>query len=112
MDEPWKYVNVERFFIVGAEHIDVLTLIQKLPKLKELRLIYSKGKSKILQLKKLNDERAKVAGGRRVTIYVKHKIYQETKWNVEHGNMNLPLIEMKRMSAKKWCDYEREIDDD
>lgn len=57
---------------------------------------------RVLNLVALNEERSKLTGARKITIYFRDDIFLATKWTTLHGNTNLSLIEMKRSDSLEW----------
>lgn len=56
----------------------------------------------ILDVAALNEERKKLEGARKVTIYVIEDIYLRTKWSTHSINLN--LVEIRRFESVDWDD--------
>ncbi|XP_055303092.1 uncharacterized protein LOC129568813 [Sitodiplosis mosellana] len=57
---------------------------------------------RIIDLVALNEERKKLVGARKVTIYVRDDVFLATKWAAYNGDINLSLIEMGRSDSYEW----------
>lgn len=51
--------------------------------------------SSINKLQITNEERAKLFGARKITIYVRHRDFLATKWTTRNCDTNLSFIEMR-----------------
>lgn len=89
-------MNLESLSIGSVKCMDILPFIQNLVKLKKIRANFHES---VLDLRALNNEREKLSGGKKVTIYVPDNVFLTTKWSTEHGNTNLEFIEMKRATS-------------
>lgn len=110
--ENWanSLVRLERLFILRSHFIDaIIPFVRRSPSLKKLKILCAETKDNnvVLNLKKLNEERAKLPGAQKVTIYVRDYIFLKTKWTTENGDMNLKFIEMKRSDSYRWDHYSR-----
>lgn len=88
--------NLEDLYIKNISCDDILPFIQHSLK---LRRIYADINNGSLNLLKLNNERAKLRGAHKVTIFVNDNIFLTTKWSTQNGDINLNFIEMKRMGS-------------
>lgn len=102
----YKYENVKNVverFNTGGFGVGLITkLIGNFPKLKHFQIesIYDANQ---LNLTALNNEREKLAGACKTTIYVDEYTFLTTKW--ASLKTNLSLIELKRMEACCWEDF-------
>lgn len=87
--------NIQRLYVTNGTVDDILPFVQQSLNLNK---IYFDGDD--VKLLMLNRERAKLAGGRKVTIYVPEKLFLETKWTL--GDVNLKSIEMLRANSFAW----------
>lgn len=94
MEHPFEFEN----------QVDILQYIQQMKNLKKIKLFDFKFEA-ILNLEMLNTEREKLAGSRKVTIYVPDAVYLATKWATKNGTTNFSLIEMKRIDSYEWNSY-------
>lgn len=94
-----KLVNLERILIQNAGHSDILPFIRRSIKLTRIKMV-TKVNEPILRLKNLNEEREKLNGARKITIYVPDNVFLATKWT--NGDINLNMIEMKRTDSYQW----------
>ena len=97
-------VNLRTVFIDNALLDDVLQFIRYSVNLKKIRAEFDKGQG-ALDLRKLNDERKKVAGACKVVIYVTTDIFLSTKWAAKNGDLNLNFIEIRRADWYGWDHY-------
>ncbi|XP_031637223.1 uncharacterized protein LOC116349772 [Contarinia nasturtii] len=103
-------VNLERLYLEDGSADDILPFIQLTKKLNKIKLIPRVRKNwihfeyepMILKLYPLNAEREKLAGARKVTIYVPDTVFLATKWWSKNGVTNFSLIEMKRIGSYDW----------
>lgn len=87
--------------------VDILRIVEYIQQMKNLKRIkfFNFTFEAILKLEMLNTEREKLAGARKVTIYVPDAVYLATKWATKNGTTNFSLIEMKRMDSYEWICY-------
>lgn len=101
-----KFESLERVFFEQANIDDILPFIHHLSKLQKINVDHFKNETKmnfILDLKSMNDERAKLFDPCKVTIYVEEKVYLDTKWAMKHINLN--LVELKRSESHEWSHH-------
>lgn len=95
-------INVERLELergsVDNAPVNILLLIQKLKHLKKIKLVHFHSEETI-ELDRLNEEREKLIGVKKVTIYVPDAVYLATKWATKNGITNFSMIEMKRIHS-------------
>lgn len=95
-------INVERLDLergsIDHAPLNILLLIQKLKHLKKINLVHFESEE-IIQLERLNEEREKLVGAKKVTIYVPDAVYLATKWATKNGITNFNMIEMKRIHS-------------
>lgn len=94
--------NIEHLCIYGKNTDDVMPFIRRSWKLNKIKLRSLFQRTAPLNLAMLNEERAKLFGARKITIYVDHNMFLATKWTTRNGDTNLSFIEMKRSSSIKW----------
>lgn len=100
-----SYTNLQRLHICNASIDDILPFIHRSPTLNKIK-VFAKDAAHfndgILSLKRLNEDRGKLLGARKVTVFVPDNIFLKTKWATENGNINLNLIELKRVDSIEW----------
>lgn len=89
--------NLERLFVYESSIDGILPFIRYSPHLNEIAI--RKLESNTLDISVLNNERIKLNGAQKVTIYVAEHVYLATKWSTK--TINLDFIEIKRI-----CSYE------
>ncbi|XP_055306354.1 uncharacterized protein LOC129570682 [Sitodiplosis mosellana] len=94
-------VNIERICFQNATHSDILPFIRRSVRLNKVKFVPTANEA-ILKLAKLNVERVKLAGARKITIYVPDNVFLATKWTAKNGEINLNMIEMKRADSYEW----------
>lgn len=96
--------SLNRFWIIGFNHhmnIDVIRpFIRRSLNLN--KIIFVDRGSKVLNLAMLNEERAKLVGARKITLYVRNDVSLHTKWMTRNGDMNLSFIEVRRSDSIYW----------
>lgn len=92
-------VNLRHITIPLATFEDIMLIISHSKKLREIEATIKAGE--IINLAKLNEQRRKLAGACKVVIFVRDHVFLETKWTTKNGDMNLSLIEMKRMHSQR-----------
>lgn len=98
--------NLERLQIWQASTDDILPFIRKSVKLHKIKIDFLGSgahfdvQTNIVDLRGLNQEREKLIGARKLTIYVKEKIYLATKWELTETNIG--LIRLKREESCDW----------
>lgn len=95
-------VNLERINMQRASSNDIWPFICFAPKLTQLRIYQSAFASDFdyCTFVKLNEEREKLAGARKVVIYVEDDFFIKLKWSAK---LNFSLIKLKRI---EWCKVE------
>lgn len=96
-----KLNNLEKVLIENATHNDILPFIRQSVRLNKMKIAF-KTNEQILRLSMLNEEREKLSGARRITVYVPDEIFLATKWTTKNGDITLNMIEMKRADSYKW----------
>lgn len=89
-----NFTRVERVSLMESSLEQLLILIKRCKKLKELRIWFAKYKVFYPNLLKLNKEREKLVGANKVTIYLHDAIYLATKW--VYSDRDFKFIEIKR----------------
>ncbi|XP_055307768.1 uncharacterized protein LOC129571917 [Sitodiplosis mosellana] len=97
--------NIERIYFEKAPFDSVLLIVQHFPKVKLMKVddIVVDGmhfKKNVIDLKAINNERRKLNGACKMTIYVKDTIYLATKYATT--NTQLSLIALKRSETHEW----------
>lgn len=93
-----NFLNLERVsFLIATVNI-IQMFMSHAPKLKQI-LVYSLVKNagempNIRDFLALNEQRKKLAGARKVTIYVDEKIFLKMKWS---SKLNFSMIQLKRI---------------
>ncbi|XP_031623885.1 uncharacterized protein LOC116341132 [Contarinia nasturtii] len=101
--------ELERLYITSASIDHIVPFIRRSKKLNKIKLLHLK-EGGVLNLRMLNDERAKLAGARKIIIYTSDDIFVATKWATRNGDTNLSLLEMRRSYSYEWRHhYERRI---
>ncbi|XP_031616889.1 uncharacterized protein LOC116336862 [Contarinia nasturtii] len=98
-------VNLERLFLQRASNSHMLPFIRYSIKLKHLKILSTESanfQGDVINLQKLNRERAKLFGARKIVIYIEDNIFLATKWSSRYGDTDLKMIEMKRSNAICW----------
>ena len=101
-----SFPNLRQIFACTASINKLLPLIQRLPKLKSfcIQNFESYETDKQIDLFELNEERKKLPGACKLTIYVSENVYLSTKM----ANINLytkhDLIEIKRIESANMQD--------
>lgn len=97
------FINVERvyFWKAAPKHIlSFMRFAKKLKKLKIQNLDEDTGSKHILDLFEMNKVRGKLYGARKVTIYVKERIFLATKFAT--NNKDYEFVEIKRAESYQW----------
>lgn len=89
-------VNLEVISIQCETNDDFLPFMRHSIKLRKASVYFNDG---FVDLKKLNREREKLPGGRKVALYVGDKLFMETKWTINNGDINLNMVEMRKSTA-------------
>lgn len=96
-------VALERLSVYYVNSVnDVLPFIQRSTKLRTIRIRTSVhgNTNEIMNLPRWNEEREKLAGAFKVTIYVDEDIYLATKWATNKTNYD--FVEIKRLTSYEW----------
>lgn len=90
-------------FICQAENLTKL-------RIDRLRIdIKDPEKEKILNLSRLNRERAELSNARKITMYVEEELYLATKWAT--GQLNLEFIQLKIIESHDWKhDFDKDFE--
>lgn len=95
--------KLNRIHIYG-QSVDVLMpFIRRSLNLNGIKYISHDGRD--LNLRMLNEERRKLIGARKITIYVCDDVFLATKWTTSNGVINLNSIEMRRADSIEWIPY-------
>lgn len=97
------FINIERvyFWKAAPKHIlPFMRFSRKLKKIKIQNLDDETGSEHILDLFKMNKARAELYGARKVTIYVKERIFLATKFAT--NNKTFEFVEIKRAESYQW----------
>lgn len=89
-----KFPNVERCIIVKLTFDRMLVVFKLLPRLKELLFCSSVWTPNLGQCRALNEERKKLPGANKITIYLYEEIYYKTKWACNKEDFE--FIEIRR----------------
>lgn len=108
-DLPNKLVNLERILLRWVSYENILPFIRRSRYLTKIKLRAKDEDLKcfnggIVNLIKLNDERAKLDGARKLTIFVDNGIFLATKWTTPNGNTDLEFIELRPTTSYRWDD--------
>ncbi|XP_031634227.1 uncharacterized protein LOC116347672 [Contarinia nasturtii] len=98
-------VKLERLYIERANIDDIMPFIRRSSKLNKIKMFprtKDSFNSGVLNLTMLNEERAKLAGARKIIIYTSDNIFLATKWATYNGDTNLRLIEIRRADSYEW----------
>ncbi|XP_055305042.1 uncharacterized protein LOC129569873 [Sitodiplosis mosellana] len=97
-------VNLERVYLSEPTSAAIMSFIRHSPKLRKIKVEYGSlilnSKNDGLDLAALNNERAKLAGARKVTIYVGEGVYLAIKWATTKTDYS--LIELRRENSYDW----------
>lgn len=89
-------VSLERLGLIEAVISDILPFVKHSVNLNKIELHYFEGP---IDLELLNRERKQLEAARKIEIFVREDVFFETKWTAKDGNLNLSLIEVKRMGT-------------
>lgn len=101
-------IGLERLLLQNATYDDLFPFIRHSIKLKHIKIFTKEAehfKGDIIELRKLNEEREKLFGARKLTIYIEDNVFLATKRATSNGDINLNMIEMKRSNSICW-DYD------
>lgn len=95
-------VKLERLCIENCENVDDVTpFIRQSPKLNRIKFT-PHHRDEVLNLRMLNEERAKLAGARKIILYTRDDVFLATKWATKNGDINLKFIEMRRVDSYRY----------
>lgn len=90
------FPNLSHVYLEAATEAQLIPFLRRLPALKEL---FNKAHKFQVNLSKLNEEREKLTGAGKVTLYLEEEVYLETKRTTKTGYANRNSIEIKRIAA-------------
>lgn len=97
-----NFVNLERVFVLTATLNAIQSFMSHAPKLKQVRvtsLIHGNGEMpNVHDFLTLNEERKKLVGACKVTIYIDEEIFLKLKWS---SKLNFGMVELKRLNSCK-----------
>lgn len=104
---PSKLPNLQQIYFSEAMIEHILPFIQcsvKLKRIKALRMVYPGGIYHLMQFPCLEElkERKKLAGARKVTIYIPERLILRAK--LLHMKMRLSLVEIRQFDSFEWVD--------
>ncbi|XP_031633813.1 uncharacterized protein LOC116347378 [Contarinia nasturtii] len=95
--------KLERLYIKKGTIDDIMPFIRRSPKLNKIKFIpphfWMRGN---FNLTMLNEERAKLAGARKIIFYTRDDVFLATKWTTRNGDTNLSHIEIRRSDSLEW----------
>ncbi|XP_055303090.1 uncharacterized protein LOC129568812 isoform X2 [Sitodiplosis mosellana] len=100
--------NLERILIQEATYNDLLPFVRHSVNLKHMKIFAKEAKQfkgETINLGKLNREREKLFGARKLIIYIEDNVFLATKRTARYGDINLNMIEMRRSNSICW-DYD------
>lgn len=90
--------NLEGVFSISEINLEyMLPLVCNSVKLKEIKMVYFRNDCGDIDPVHMNNERKKLKGARKITIYVEEKDYLKIKW--KHNKIDFDLIEVKRKES-------------
>lgn len=96
--------NLQRIFFYRANYEDILPFFRHSVRLKKIKVrqmkISQQSDNVILDLRTLNAEREKLANALKVIIYVKEKLFLQTKYATD--TINLSRVEMRLVESFQW----------
>lgn len=98
--------NLERIQFGYASVDDILPFIRHSMNLRQITIRYLMDGTHfnrddyVINLVKLNEERTKLLGAEKTTIYVEKEAYLETKWALK--GMNYACVQLRRLEAYEW----------
>lgn len=103
-DTARNLVNLERVYVHARTYEAIRPFIFYSAKLKKIKYEYSfeRASDEVINLRKWNKEREKLAEARKLTIYVPESVYSATKWAMDKTDYD--LIELKRETSYDWDD--------
>lgn len=99
---PVNLTNLERVYFAQISIERILLLICECAKLKQIKIkrLTDGKKMKWVDLMSLNEQRSKLSGAEKLTIYLKEDLYLETKWM--KNCIDFSFIEFKRFESFEW----------
>lgn len=97
--EVISLMNLEHLVLHTATFDNLMQFARELVKLMKIKVDNFGGEHK-LDLIKLNKEREKLFGARKITIFIEEKTFLNTKWTTPNGDTNFSFIELKRRYAQ------------
>ncbi|XP_055309899.1 uncharacterized protein LOC129573434 [Sitodiplosis mosellana] len=101
-----KFVSLQCVFFEQANLSDILPFVHRLVNLEKINVDHFKNEDKsnlIVDLQTMNDEREKLFGAHKVTIFVEENVYLYTKWAMK--STNLTFVELKRSESYEWSHH-------
>lgn len=94
--------NLERIYFARVTFDCISPFICNSAKLKQIKIknLNDKNKFKSISLAKLNEERQKLVGERKLLIFVREKDYLAMKWTKK--NLKYSLLEIRRFESFEW----------
>lgn len=99
-------INLKGIYVIGSCSIHtIMPFIRRSVRIKKIKInprpgVYFNGKTGVIDLLALNEERRKLPGAEKITMYVKEKYYLATKW--KFGVADLEFIRLKRENSFNW----------
>lgn len=97
---PSKLPNIEKIYFIYTNSKEILPFIRKSPKLKTILLKRRYYAAEFPDLIQMNQERKKLAGARKVAIYLCENNFLASKWGIK--KTNLEMIELRRFESFEW----------
>lgn len=91
--------NLERIYFSCVEPKLIEPFIQHSAKLKGIKIMELQGE-KIIDMSEWNEKREKLAGARKLNIYLKEEEFLVTKWN--NKRTDFKMFELKRAESHNW----------
>lgn len=92
-----KYLNIDAKIVN-----QILPFIRYSPNLKKIKTFADVTNSFSIDMISLNRERKKLFGARKLIVYVPDNIFLATKWTTNNGDINLSLVELRRIDSCKF----------
>lgn len=103
-------VNIERFYTESSLFEEILGMIRRFKNIQYIKANFTIRtrfepyfNGEYIDLVKVNEERKKLSGACKTTIYIDEELFLATKWKT--GVTNLSLIELKRTKATHWKNF-------
>lgn len=103
---PINLPSLERIQFKIASTDDILPFIRQSMNLEKIKVddirdgTYFKTVDNVINLVKLNEERTKLEGAEKMTIYVREKVYLATKWAIRETDY--ATVRLKRIDSCDW----------